>query len=99
MSDQDQNPAARVYMGTPTDIGAQHIIDSMTPLLEAAAEGGASVEHVAAMLSGCVAGAASVIVAALGPDATTEILRETANNVEARRTELATINPPQVTTH
>lgn len=90
MSEQNQPQGvdARVYEGSPTEIGVQHTIDSITPLVTAAIQGGAPESKVAMMLSGCVGGLASIIVGTFGVEAAIDILRGTVSNLEANRDQL-----------
>ena len=76
-----QQSAKQEYSGTPEEVGAQLAVDALGPTIAAAAEHSTD-QQLTRMMAGMIAGLAGIVAANFGPEATLDILRGTAENVE-----------------
>lgn len=85
----EQPTNQREYEGTPTEIGLSIFIDCMVPIIEQVAKQPNTTDaHMAQFYSGVVAGMAGFMAADFGKEAALEIIRGTADRLEAS-------DPPQ----
>ncbi|CDN87383.1 hypothetical protein BN948_01805 [Hydrogenophaga intermedia] len=77
------------YAGSPTEVGAQIVADSLGSAIEAANAGGASPQQVAQMLAGAIAAVAGMVATNYGADAAIDMLKGTVENIENNRAAFA----------